>query len=374
MGLYYITLSLQNSSRIINQYSQLPKMHHLRDSLLSSLPRGTPSVITGDHARRDQESTRQSIARGEFKEVREVAFSNRTWVVTSRYCDIGDGADSLEGHIHSLWYMYYELGRNISSESPEHEGIVLDIIRIQGMGPLTRPVRGVSGIDIARTIDGTLWNDLPFLAGDMTDFWVNNGASMSGTHRLNFATFLAKLASARVVKDRLCQVALLIFRNLFESCQALRTGEYSDEEDPNRGIKQLEVFHLLPAAISWLKIASHNLLLLSEVYWNDCPSDISKGGEEFLESELGQRSPAGFSPWRYMFWLRRLHEIQVEAKDANEKALEELATDGIEYMVNTIKERNSEVLRAYANGGDALHQDKRLSCLKPLARVEEPES
>ncbi|CAI7568541.1 unnamed protein product [Penicillium crustosum] len=320
-------------------------MHHLRDSLLGSLPRGTPSVTTGDHARSDQESTRQSIARGEFKKIREAAFSNRTWVVTSRYCDIGDGVDSLEGHIHSLWYMYYELGRNISSESPEHEGIVLDMLRIQGMGPLTRPVRGVSGIDIARTVDGTLWNDLPFLAGDMTDLWVNNSASMSGTHRLNLAIFLAKLASARVARDRLCQIALLIFRNVFESCQELHTGKESDEEDPNR-----------------------------EVYWNDYPSVISKGGEEFLESELGQRSPAGFSPWRYMFWLKRLHIIQEEAKEANEKTLEELAADGIEYMVNTIKDRNSEVLRAYQNGGDVLHQDKHLSCLKPLSGVKESES
>ncbi|EAW12458.1 DUF3632 domain-containing protein [Aspergillus clavatus NRRL 1] len=349
-------------------------MDHLRDSLLSSLPRDTPSTAMIDHARRDQEGTRQSVVRGEFKEVRDMAFSNRTWVVTSRYCDIGDGVDSLEGHIHSLWYMYYELGRNISSESPEHEGIVLDILRIQGMGPLTRPARGVYGIDIARTVDGTLWNDLPFLVGDMTNFWVNHSASMSGTHRLNFATFLAKLASTRVAKDRMCQVALLMFRTIFESPQALHTGEESDEEDLNRGTKQLEVFHLLPAAVTWLKIASHNLLLLSEVYWNDCPSHISKGGEEFLESELGQRSPAGFSPWRYMFWLKRLHEIQEEAKEANEKALEGLATDGIQYMINTIKQRNTEVLRAYKNGGNALHQDKHLSCLKPLARVEEPES
>ncbi|KAJ5787102.1 hypothetical protein N7457_002092 [Penicillium paradoxum] len=347
-------------------------MDHLRDSLLSSLPRDTPSVKTSDYARRDQESTRQAIARGEFEEVRDVAFSNRTWVVTSRYCDIGDGVDSLECHIHSLWYMYYELARNISSDPPQHEGIVLDILRIQGMGPLSRPARGVYGIDIARTVDGTLWNDLPFLVGDMTDFWINNGPSMSGTHRLNFATFLAKLASTRVVKDRLCQVALLIFRNLFESPQELRTGEESDEEDLDRGTAQLEVFHLLPAAVAWLKIASHNLLLLSEVYWNDCPSDIGKGGEKFLESELGQRSPAGLSPWRYMFWLKRLHEIQEEAKDANENALEELATDGIDYMVNTIKERNAQVLRAYKNGGDALLKDKHLSCLKSLACLEEP--
>ncbi|CAG8309505.1 unnamed protein product [Penicillium nalgiovense] len=327
----------------------------------------------------DQEGIRQSVAQGEFKDVRDMAFSNRTWVITSRYCDIGDGVDSLEDHIHSLWYMYYELGRGISSESPKHAGIVLDILRIQGMGPLTRPARGACGIDIARTVDGTLWNDLPFLVGDMTNFWINHGASMSGTHRLNFATFLAKLASTRVAKDRLCQVALLIFRTLFESPQTLRTreetdGGMSDEEDLNRGTKQLEIFHLLPAAVAWLKIASHNLLLLSEVYWNDCPSHISKGGEEFLESELGQRSPPGFSPWRYMFWLKRLHEIQEEAKEANEKALEELATDGIQYMIITIKQRNAEVIRAYKNGGDALHQDKHLSCLKRVAHVEEPEA
>ncbi|GKZ20516.1 hypothetical protein AbraIFM66951_005840 [Aspergillus brasiliensis] len=346
-------------------------MDHLRDSLLSSLPKDTPSTAAIDHARKDEENTRQSIAAGSFQEVRDIAFSNRTWLVTSRYCDIGDGVDSLESHIHSLWYMYYELGRNISSESPEHEGLVLDILRIQGMGPLTRPARGVNGIDIARTVDGTLWNDLPFLAGDMTNFWINHSASMSGTHRLNFATFLAKLASTRVAKDRLCQVALLIFRALFESPLDLRSGGQSDEEDPNRSTRQLEVFHLLPAAVAWLKIASHNLLLLSEVYWTDCPSHIGKGDETFVESELGQRSPTGFSPWRYMFWLRRLHEIRDEAKEANETVLGELAAVGIQYMVNTVKERNSEVLRAYRNGGDALHRDKYLSCLKPLAGVEE---
>lgn len=345
-------------------------MYHRRDSLLSSQPRDTPSTATIDHARSDKEGTRHATAQGQFSELRDMAFHNRTWIVTIRYCDIGDGVDSLESYIHSLWYIYYELGRNISSESPEHEGIVLDILRIQGMGPLIRPARGAYGIDIARTVDGTLWNDLPFLVGDMTDFWINHAASMSGAHRLNFATFLAKLASTRVAKDRLCQIALLIFRPLFESTKVLRSGEQSDEEDLDRTTHRLEVFHLLPAAVAWLKIAGHNILLLSDLYWNDCPSHIGKCGEKFLESELGQRSPTGFSPWRYMFWLKRLHEIQDEAKEANEKALEELATDGIEYTTTIIQQRNVEILRVYKNGGDALHQDKHLSCLKPLAGVE----
>ncbi|KAJ5346648.1 hypothetical protein N7541_009130 [Penicillium brevicompactum] len=250
--------------------------------------------------------------------------------------------------------MYYELGRNISSESPEHEGVVLDILRIQGMGPLTRPAPGLYGVDIARTVDGTLWNDLPFFVDDMTDLWVNNGGVMSGKHRLNLSTFLAKLASTRVAKDRLCQIALLVFRYLFESPQALRSENEEDEEDLNRGMKQLEIINLLPSAVAWLKIAGHNLL------------DASKGGDTFLDSELGQKSPSGFSPWRYLFWLKRLNEIQEEAKNANENALEKLASDGVNYMVNTMKERNSEVFKAFKNGGDILHQDKHLACLKHL--------
>lgn len=210
---------------------------------------------------------------------------------------------------------------------------------------MTRPAR-VYGVDIARTIDGTLWNDLPFLVGDMTTLWIKHSASMSAAHRLNFATFLAEVASNRIARDKLCQVALLIFRALFESPQELRTGGESDEEGLNRGTEQLEIFLLLPVAVAWLKIANHNLLFLSEVYWNDCPGHISKGGEEFLESEFGRRSPSGFSPWRYMFWLKRLHEIQEEAKVANEKALQVLSADGIEYMFSTVKQSNPEILVA----------------------------
>ncbi|KAJ9241657.1 hypothetical protein DTO169E5_3401 [Paecilomyces variotii] len=349
-------------------------MHNLRDSLLSPSPRGTPHLTTSEAVERYQEDTRQCIARGEFKEIRDAAFSNRTWTITSRYCEVGDGVDSLEEYIHSMWYMYYQLGRNISHETPDHEGLVLDIVRIQGMGPLTRPVRGIYGVDIARTVEGTLWNDLPFLATDMTDFWNSDFPTMSGTHRLNFATFLAKLASTRVCKDKLCQIALILFRNLFEERQGLRSGEELDDEDPKRSMHQLEICHLLPAAVAWLYHTGPNLVLLSEVYWNDCPSIVSKGGTMFIESELGQRSPTGFSPWRYMYWLKRLHEIQEEAKEAKEDLLVEYATDAIGYMLNQLEQRNSEILRAYQNGGDALHQEKHLLCLKSLLKSEATEN
>jgi hypothetical protein len=109
--------------------------------------------------------------------------------------------------------MYYQLSQNISYETPDHESLVLNIIQIQGMGPLTRPVRGNYSVDIARTAEGTLWNDLPFLA-------------------------------------------------------QLLSGEESDDEDPKRSIRQLEIFDLLLAAVTWLRHTGSNIILLSEVYWN----------------------------------------------------------------------------------------------------------
>ena len=251
--------------------------------------------------------------------------------------------------------MYYQLGRLTSHESSDHDRLVLDILRIQGKGPLTRPVAGVCGIDIARTVEGTLWNDLPFLVTDMTDFWINNCASISGAHRLNFASFLAKLASTRVSKDRMCQIALILFRNTFEDRRELRTTEEPDNEDASRGIQTLEIAHLLPSACTWINEAGCNLTQLSEVCWNDCPGMIGQGGRKFVESEFGKRSPTGFTPWRWMYWLKRLHEIQEEAREAKDECLEEYASDAISRMVSEVETRNSEILRVYQAGGGFLH-------------------
>jgi hypothetical protein len=240
-------------------------------------------------------------------------------------------------------------------------------------------VSGNYGIEIARTVQGTLWNDLPFLATDMTDFWVYNCAPMSGIHRLNFASFLAKLASTRVSNHKICQIALVLFRSTFEETRELFSWETPDtedpsrsirsltiapdKEDPSRDIRSLTIADLLPAACAWIKEANYNLIQLSDVSWNDCPSTLSQGGPNFVESELGMRSPAGFTPWRWMYWLKRLHEIRDEAHAAHEERLEEHAIDAIDRMINTVKERNAGILRAYQSGGPDLHQDPHLLCL-----------
>ncbi|KAG9494851.1 hypothetical protein J7337_013080 [Fusarium musae] len=339
-------------------------MKDLREALLAPSPKGISENTLSETVARDEESVRQSIARGEdLEELRGAAFHNRTWVISDRYCNVGDGVDSLEGYLHDLWHMYYQVARHTAHETPEHD---------RGRGVLTRPAPGVFGVDIARTVEGTLWNDLPFLVTDMTKFWVDNAAKLSSAHRVNFASFLAKLAATRISKDRVCQIALVLFRSALEEPRELNTGQGSDQEDRSRDMRELDVVHLLPSVSIWIKEAGYNLIQLSDVSWNDCPSAVGEGGTMFVESVLGKRCPYGFTPWRWMFWLKRLYEIRDEAKEAKEERLEEYAADAIESMREAVVERNSEILRAYKNAGKDVHEEKHLSCLKdPAQSLEE---
>lgn len=66
-----------------------------------------------------------------------------------------------------------------------------------------------------------------------------------------------------------------------------------------------------------------------------------------------------------MLWLKRLHEIQEEAKEAGEKRLEEYVSDSIELMAEEVKEQ-----KGLQNWGN--HQDKHLLCLKKLVENENP--
>jgi hypothetical protein len=91
--------------------------------------------------------------------------------------------------------MYYMLSRYTACDTLEHDLLVLNILRIQGLGLLTHQVYSNYGIDIARTIEGTLWNNLPFLVSDMTEHWTRDCPVILGAQRLNFTSFLAKAAS-----------------------------------------------------------------------------------------------------------------------------------------------------------------------------------
>ncbi|KAJ6138763.1 hypothetical protein N7471_005249 [Penicillium samsonianum] len=146
----------------------------------------------------------------------------------------------------------------------------------------------------------------------MTECWINDCAEMDLKQRLNAASFLAKLASTRIANDRLCQIALVLFRDTFESERPLGSSNEPDDEneDHRRTMPGFTIASLLPSACAWIREAGHNIILLSDVSWNDCShSTIGTGGFTFVQSELGQQAPGGFSPWRWLYWLKRLHQI-----------------------------------------------------------------
>ncbi|RAK83980.1 hypothetical protein BO79DRAFT_203525 [Aspergillus costaricaensis CBS 115574] len=124
-------------------------IQHHSEALLASLPGGGDEKVSVNAAGLNREELRQEATRKSISELRSVP-SSRVWITTNRYCTIGNSMDRLERYLHNIWHLYYQAGRYLSHESPEHDAIVLDIPRIQGKGLLSRLVKGVPGVDLAR--------------------------------------------------------------------------------------------------------------------------------------------------------------------------------------------------------------------------------
>ncbi|KAF5859062.1 hypothetical protein ETB97_003443 [Aspergillus alliaceus] len=180
-------------------------------------------------------------------------------------------------------------------------------------GPLAGPAPSGFGVDLARTPDGTVWNDLLFLATDMADFWLNGYAAMSGT------SIGGHTASCRLNDP--------------------------DDEEPRRTAHELTIAALLPSASARINHAGQNI-------------------SSYQMSEFGKRSFGGFIPWRWLYWLKRLHEIVDEAVQADGKSLAEHATRAINIMVENVKTRNSQILKVSEAAGADLDHDEHFSGLE----------
>lgn len=64
-----------------------------------------------------------------------------------------------------------------------------------------------------------------------------------------------------------------------------------------------------------------------------------------------------------MYWLKILHEILGEAKEAGEMHLGKYATDSINIMVSNLEAQNSEILKVYQIEEGGLHQGKHLQLI-----------
>ncbi|KAB5511573.1 hypothetical protein GE09DRAFT_1047543 [Coniochaeta sp. 2T2.1] len=247
----------------------------------------------------------------------------------------------LDVDMHDLWHMYWHGAINTAPGSPKLYRLALSIIQIREQGVLIRGSEPHSfkgsptapdqysedETSLARTSDSArIWTDLPFLVEDMTAHWTNSHATLSSAQRLSGAQFLSHMAAAGAVEDdALCGIALIVLREALETPRQLGRVT-ATERDRARCLHDLTVADLLPSANAWLFTTGRKLVQLSDDEWSESPADVGAlgelvggGGAVYGNSFKDVPARGGFSPQRWMWWLRRLEEITTLAEQ-NDRA------------------------------------------------------
>jgi hypothetical protein len=132
---------------------------------------------------------------------------------SSRYCRSDVPIQFFEEDMHDLWYLFFQASMNVSGERAEQDRLIMQILYARELGVLQRKGENMEIIGEAVTRGGKIYKDLPFLVGDMTDYWIRESGRMSINQHQNFASFLAKLSAVSVADDKLCGCALIVLRD-----------------------------------------------------------------------------------------------------------------------------------------------------------------
>ena len=284
--------------------------------------------------------------------------ANTRWtVINQKFLDSSVSIDAIESDLHDLWFLFYVASKNILHSSPAMDRLVLQLPRAREQGYLKK--QNQDGLVItASTSDGIIWADLPFLVTDMTNFWQKDCASMSAAQRLNHATFLAKLASIGI-SDKICGVALLLFRQTLETPRPLGKLDKLIGEDSSRTLENLSIGDLLPLVNQWVFEAGNKIIQLSDLAWNDGPDEIVQPGVIYREDRFDAAiTSSGFSVDRWIFWLRRLDIIQTEAWAAGKGELAEFTGGVMDNMIFSLDGTDSAVGRAWRASPDDIIQHR----------------
>jgi hypothetical protein len=278
---------------------------------------------------------------------------------SSRYTGSDVPIQFFEEDMHDLWYLFFQASMNISGERAEQDRLVMQILYARELGVLLRKGENMEIIGQAVTRDGKIYKDLPFLVGDMTDYWIRESGSMSTNQRQNFASFLANLSAAGVADDKLCGCALIILRDTLESTTRLGKGtpsptvvserqDYQVEQDDHRNGEALSIAELLPAANAWIFYAGHKIIQLSDNSVNIFPVQVGMLGD-LARAEGVIPENRGFSPQRWLFWVKRLGEIEKsETVGEGEAGIATFARGMMNSMLNMVTSSDSMMTRELA--------------------------
>jgi hypothetical protein len=269
----------------------------------------------------------------------------------SRYTRSSGSIELFEWDMHDLWYLFVQASMNISGQKAEQDRLVVQILSARELGVLLRKGENMEIIGEAVTCDGKIYKDLPFLVGDMTDYWTRGSGTMSTDQRENFASFLAKLSAVGVASDKLCGCALIVLRDTLESTRRLGKAApspaiVSEREDDHRSNEGLSIAELIPAANAWILNAGHKIVQLSDNSVNIFPAQVGMLGE--LARAEGVMPQSGFSPQRWLFWVKRLGEIEKSQTVGEEVQIATFAREMMNSMLNLVSCSDSTMTRELA--------------------------
>lgn len=304
------------------------------------------------------------IARAEGDNNRLLESAGSIENIHHRYSSSEKPASEFEIDLHDLWFTYYHAAKNTTAQNPMLDRLVVQIIQARELGSLRRPSPAdASVITEATTSDGIIWTDLPFLVPDMTGFWLQDWPMMSASNLLSFVTFLAKLASVGVCQDRLSGVGLALLCDALETPRPLGASGEEHGEDPSRLPQDVTVAALLPAVNSWLCHCGHKIVQLADARWK---SDACSLGELFRDDPLcGSATPTGFSPERWVFWLKRLEQIAKGADTAGDARLGETVRKMMDNMLFIADERHSAVKQLLQNSPGVIRHEPVIQVFGP---------
>ncbi|KAL3480422.1 hypothetical protein BJX99DRAFT_254725 [Aspergillus californicus] len=322
-------------------------------------PQGDEKAFCAWVSAREINSMPEEIRRDGIEDFRSTIY-NKMWFLSLKY-SMGSYLADHEPTLHALWYTLFQAGMNVTHTAPEQDRWILDLLRIQGQGYLRRPAPrprprpanwlsiqdnerggkragsdddGDEEYEMAQTTGGgVLWADLPFFVEDMRRLWLAEWEAMERDHRTNLAGFLAKLAATGLDNDRLSSILLHVLQEMLETDRPLVRQKEVLEPQP------LSVEDLIPTANVIMRYAGIKLLTLSDQSWN--------GSDE----NLGVSELEGFSPQRYLLWVKRLDAIEQEARRLGYAELEKAACGVLDRMLVDIEGRYTRILRAWETAG-----------------------
>ena len=175
----------------------------------------------------------------------------------------------------------------------------------------------------------------------------------------NFASFLAKWSAVGVADDRLCGCALIVLHDTLESTRPLGkvtpcptvVSERQDHrvgQDDHRSNEVISIAELLPAANAWIFHAGHKIIQLSDNSVNILSTQVRMLGELARAGGVVPES-GGFSPQKWLFWVKRLGEIEKSEMAGEEEAgIATFARWMMNSMLNTITCSGSTMTRELA--------------------------